>query len=205
MKFICKTHGVVEAEPNANLDVWCPECEREWLEDLKRHQNADFVNVHLPASFSCAFDPTNLEDALQKAEDKVVSRLDDVEGMLEHQVINWLGRDAPISALAVLVNHYRYTEMLVQEIAELRKQSDGRLDAAMHNTAVGVGERERANEAEAVLESESAEKFVEYLHQQGSSVPVVDYGFYGRRRETLTDALARFKLHACNVRVNGED
>ena len=37
MKFICQKHGEVEAEPNFNLDVYCPLCVDEavadWLED----------------------------------------------------------------------------------------------------------------------------------------------------------------------------
>ena len=36
MNFICAKHGSVEAEPNANLDVFCPRCYQEAVEQFAK-------------------------------------------------------------------------------------------------------------------------------------------------------------------------
>lgn len=33
MRFTCRKHGEVEAEPNFNLDIYCPECVSEAAKD----------------------------------------------------------------------------------------------------------------------------------------------------------------------------
>ena len=119
MKFICKTHGVVKAEPDVNLDVICPECVAENIPFKLKPEH--WTRAMQGMLESHPYYGSDKQEALQRAEKKVVEHLDEVEGMLEHQVINWLAENAPVTVLAEIVNHYYYTGMLEQRLKESRE------------------------------------------------------------------------------------